>query len=87
MARTTPELAAPLQTSAPHQRETLRLIIMLDLTCSRSAYVADLQCNRISNLEPSGSEAEASPIGHRSLASPLKGEWTRLCCILIFEYI
>ncbi|GBN15459.1 hypothetical protein AVEN_133020-1 [Araneus ventricosus] len=35
-----------------------RLATTYDLTCSRTAYTADLQWNRVLNLEPSGPEAE-----------------------------
>ncbi|GBO15269.1 hypothetical protein AVEN_273561-1 [Araneus ventricosus] len=56
MTRTTPELA-PLQTSTtPHQREDA-LTTTQDLAC-KVPYTADLQWNRVPNLEPSGPKAE-----------------------------
>ncbi|GBL77912.1 hypothetical protein AVEN_143246-1 [Araneus ventricosus] len=68
MTRTTPELAPPLQTFAPHHREELWLPIS-DLTCSRPIYTVDLQWNRVSNLEPSGPDL---PLGHRGLPKSIK---------------
>ncbi|GBO09547.1 hypothetical protein AVEN_209446-1 [Araneus ventricosus] len=57
---TTPELAPPLQTSAPHRREDL-WSPTYDLTCNRSQYTTDRQWNRVSNLEPSdGSSMESA---------------------------
>ncbi|GBM34116.1 hypothetical protein AVEN_107683-1 [Araneus ventricosus] len=46
---------------------------------SRSAYTADFQWNRVSSLEPSGSEADTLSLGQRGLAmnsyfSPCVGE-------------
>ncbi|GBL85758.1 hypothetical protein AVEN_193202-1 [Araneus ventricosus] len=64
MTRTISELAHPLQTSAPHQREDV-WHLTYDLTCKRPTYTADLQCNRVSNLEPSGPKAETLSLGHR----------------------
>ncbi|GBL67765.1 hypothetical protein AVEN_69387-1 [Araneus ventricosus] len=53
MTRPTPELAPPLQASAPHQREDF-WPPTFDLTRSRPTYTADLQWNLVSNLESSG---------------------------------
>ncbi|GBN82234.1 hypothetical protein AVEN_7672-1, partial [Araneus ventricosus] len=57
----TPELALPLQTCAPHQRENL-WPPKSDLTCNMPIYKANLPWNRVSNLGPSGSET--LPLGH-----------------------
>ncbi|GBN98974.1 hypothetical protein AVEN_44470-1 [Araneus ventricosus] len=64
MARTTPELAPPLQTSTPHQREDAWPPLMIQ--SGAGPYSADLQWNRVSSLEPSGPKAETLPLGHRS---------------------
>ncbi|GBO28147.1 hypothetical protein AVEN_61808-1, partial [Araneus ventricosus] len=64
MTRTTSGLATPLQTSAPHQREDA-CTPTYDLKCIMPKYTADLQWNRVSNMEPSGPEAEILPLGHR----------------------
>ncbi|GBL60191.1 hypothetical protein AVEN_177887-1 [Araneus ventricosus] len=42
-----------------------RLALTYDLTCNRTAYTADIQWNRVSNLEPSSSGAETLPLSHR----------------------
>ncbi|GBO02250.1 hypothetical protein AVEN_89404-1 [Araneus ventricosus] len=64
MTTATFELAPPLQTSAPHQREDV-WSPTYDLTCNKPKHMADLQWNRVSNMEPSGPEAETLPLGHR----------------------
>ncbi|GBO01060.1 hypothetical protein AVEN_98152-1, partial [Araneus ventricosus] len=56
MTRTTPELAPPLQTPNVQQ----------------APYTADLQWNRVSDLEPSGPKAETLPLGHRGLSRMTK---------------
>ncbi|GBM11268.1 hypothetical protein AVEN_267830-1 [Araneus ventricosus] len=38
-------------------------LALTNLTCTRSAYTAVLWWNRVSNLEPSGHEAETLPPG------------------------
>ncbi|GBO14028.1 hypothetical protein AVEN_22728-1 [Araneus ventricosus] len=58
MTRTTPELASPLQTSAPHQWKDV-WPPAYDLTRNRPTNTAELQWNRVSNMEPFGPEAEA----------------------------
>ncbi|GBM75666.1 hypothetical protein AVEN_45554-1 [Araneus ventricosus] len=66
MTRTTPELAPP----SPNFHATPtggRLATTYDLACNRPPYTADLQWNRVSNLEPSGPKAETLPLGHRGL--------------------
>ncbi|GBM04733.1 hypothetical protein AVEN_55401-1 [Araneus ventricosus] len=35
------------------------------LSVQQAPYTADLQWNRVANLEPSGSKAETLPLGHR----------------------
>ncbi|GBM75262.1 hypothetical protein AVEN_154551-1 [Araneus ventricosus] len=40
---------------------------MPDLACLRPTNTADLRWNLVSNLEPSGSEAETLPLGYRGL--------------------
>ncbi|GBM53519.1 hypothetical protein AVEN_129516-1 [Araneus ventricosus] len=60
MTRATPELAPPLQTFAPHQREDVWPTIY-DLNCTRPPYMADFQWNLVSNLEPSGPEVKTPP--------------------------
>ncbi|GBN87081.1 hypothetical protein AVEN_76619-1 [Araneus ventricosus] len=62
MMRTIPELAPPLQTSAPHQR--CFGLATMDLPRTGPAYTAFLRWIRASSLEPSGPEAEALPLGH-----------------------
>ncbi|GBL98877.1 hypothetical protein AVEN_165707-1 [Araneus ventricosus] len=54
MTRTTPNLAPPLQTPATHQREDIWS--PTELTSKRPKYIADLQWNRDSSLEPSSSK-------------------------------
>ncbi|GBM48383.1 hypothetical protein AVEN_103568-1 [Araneus ventricosus] len=65
---TTPELASPLQNSTPHQREGV-CTPTYDFTCNRPIYTADLWCNRVSNLEPSGPEAETLLLSYRGPSS------------------
>ncbi|GBO30935.1 hypothetical protein AVEN_62394-1 [Araneus ventricosus] len=63
MTRTTPNLAPP----SPNFHATPtggRLTTTCDLTCNRPA---DLQWNRVSNMEPSGPTAETLPLGHHVL--------------------
>ncbi|GBM22983.1 hypothetical protein AVEN_172331-1 [Araneus ventricosus] len=72
MTRTTPELASPLQTSPPHQREDVRSPTY-DLACNRSTYKTDLRWNRVSNLEPSSPEAETLSLDHRDLGPQREG--------------
>ncbi|GBO39377.1 hypothetical protein AVEN_43203-1 [Araneus ventricosus] len=64
MTRTTPELAPPLQASVPHQRKDVSPTS--DSTCTRFTSMADLHWNQVSNMEPSGSEAETLLLGHRA---------------------
>ncbi|GBN72374.1 hypothetical protein AVEN_108531-1 [Araneus ventricosus] len=61
MTRTTSELAPLLQTSEPHQQVDVWLP-EYDLICNKPAYTADLQWNRVSNLELSGPKAEILPL-------------------------
>ncbi|GBM34019.1 hypothetical protein AVEN_166450-1 [Araneus ventricosus] len=49
MTRTTPELAPPLQTSAPHQQEDVWLHTY---DVQQVHYTTDLYWNRVSNMEP-----------------------------------
>ncbi|GBM62867.1 hypothetical protein AVEN_38398-1 [Araneus ventricosus] len=79
MTRTAAELAPPLQTSAPHQsfaptcyqallsyrQEEKTWTGLPQVDESKKGDDADLQWNQISNLEPSGSEAEALPLDLR----------------------
>ncbi|GBL92162.1 hypothetical protein AVEN_91508-1 [Araneus ventricosus] len=65
MTRTTIGLTPPRQTCAPHQWEDV-CPPTYDLACNRYTYTADLQWNRVSNLEPLGTEAETLPLGHCS---------------------
>ncbi|GBL86384.1 hypothetical protein AVEN_164554-1 [Araneus ventricosus] len=58
MTRTTPALAPSLQSSAPHQWE-FRLAPCACFNVQRAQYTTDLQWNRVSNREPSSSEADA----------------------------
>ncbi|GBM70994.1 hypothetical protein AVEN_163713-1 [Araneus ventricosus] len=62
--RTIPELAPPLQSSAPHQREEFGPLRMIQ--CA-TAPTADLQWNLVLNPEPSGSKAECIPRGPTEL--------------------
>ncbi|GBM58125.1 hypothetical protein AVEN_125013-1 [Araneus ventricosus] len=64
--RRTPELAPPLQTSAVPLGPTS------DLTWIRLTNTSYLQWNRVSNLKPSGFEAETLPKGHHGLRGSLK---------------
>ncbi|GBN42187.1 hypothetical protein AVEN_174954-1, partial [Araneus ventricosus] len=66
MTRTTPELAPP----SPNFHATPtggRLTTTYDFSVQQAPYTADLQWNRVSNLEPSGPKAETLPLGHRGL--------------------
>ncbi|GBL74909.1 hypothetical protein AVEN_243740-1 [Araneus ventricosus] len=68
MKRTIPELASP---SPPYIRTTPEggyLSPKYDLTSNKPAYMADLQWNRVSNLEPSdpSPKAKTLSLGHRS---------------------
>ncbi|GBN00848.1 hypothetical protein AVEN_89216-1 [Araneus ventricosus] len=57
-------------TSSPNFHTTPtggRLAITFDLMFNKPTYTADLQWNRVSNLEPSGPKAETLPLGHRGL--------------------
>ncbi|GBN36892.1 hypothetical protein AVEN_176902-1 [Araneus ventricosus] len=74
MTRTTPQLARPLQTSAPHQWEDV-WPLTYDLTGKRPTYTAILQWNQVSNLEPSGSEAETLQLGHRDPEISMQKQW------------
>ncbi|GBM24716.1 hypothetical protein AVEN_254935-1 [Araneus ventricosus] len=49
-----------------HQRED-DWFPTYDLTCNRPRCAADLQWNRISNLEPSSPDAETLPLGLRMI--------------------
>ncbi|GBL80633.1 hypothetical protein AVEN_225303-1 [Araneus ventricosus] len=42
-------------------------LVPTDLTCTRPAYTAVLRWNRVSDLEPSGTEVEKLPPGHHGL--------------------
>ncbi|GBM67801.1 hypothetical protein AVEN_216249-1 [Araneus ventricosus] len=64
MTRTTPQMAPPLQTFAPHRREGV-YPLTYDLMCNRPTYTADLQWNRVRNLEHSCTQAETLSIDHR----------------------
>ncbi|GBN96730.1 hypothetical protein AVEN_201910-1 [Araneus ventricosus] len=59
MTRTTPELAPSLQTFTPAGG---RLTPLRIFNVQQAQYTTDLQCNRVSNLEPTGSKAEILPI-------------------------
>ncbi|GBL93984.1 hypothetical protein AVEN_76705-1 [Araneus ventricosus] len=61
MTRATPDLAFA---SANFLTTPLGgcLVTMYKLTCNRSIYTADIQWNRVSNLEQSGPEAETLPL-------------------------
>ncbi|GBM12073.1 hypothetical protein AVEN_245474-1 [Araneus ventricosus] len=50
MTRTTPEVAPPLEISR-HTSGRIFSPLAYDLTCSRPAYSAELQWNRVSNLD------------------------------------
>ncbi|GBL78705.1 hypothetical protein AVEN_65267-1 [Araneus ventricosus] len=67
MTRTTPELAHP----NPNSRTTPAggHLAQTDLACTRPAYTVVLRWNRVSNLEPSGLEAETLPPSHRGKPS------------------
>ncbi|GBL72901.1 hypothetical protein AVEN_128089-1 [Araneus ventricosus] len=65
MARATPDLAPPLQTSAAHQGFPPLVPATYDLACSRPTYTVYRLWNRVSSLEPSGLEAETLPLGQR----------------------
>ncbi|GBN56776.1 hypothetical protein AVEN_58555-1 [Araneus ventricosus] len=60
MMRTIPELAFRFPR---HTRR--RTYPTYDLTCNRPTYTADLKWDRVSNVEPSLSEAETLPIDNR----------------------
>ncbi|GBN89371.1 hypothetical protein AVEN_139948-1 [Araneus ventricosus] len=62
MAKTTPKLSPPLQTSIPHQH-----LAPCKIYHARTPYMADFLWIRVSNLEPSGPEAETLPLGHLCL--------------------
>ncbi|GBM04986.1 hypothetical protein AVEN_60193-1 [Araneus ventricosus] len=64
MTRTTPELALPLQATAPHQRQDV-WPPTYDLASNKPTYTVDLRWNRVSSLEPSGFKAQTLPQGHR----------------------
>ncbi|GBL79016.1 hypothetical protein AVEN_48972-1 [Araneus ventricosus] len=49
-----------------HQRED-DWFPTYDLTCNRPRYAADVQWNRVSNLEPFGPDAETLPLGLRMI--------------------
>ncbi|GBN58597.1 hypothetical protein AVEN_259673-1 [Araneus ventricosus] len=63
MPRTTSELAFPF----PSFHTTPAAERLCDLACTMPLCTADLQWNRVSNLQPSGSEAETLPVGHRGI--------------------
>ncbi|GBM49741.1 hypothetical protein AVEN_36359-1 [Araneus ventricosus] len=84
MTRTTPELAPP----SPNFHATPtggRLATTYDLACNRPHTRADLQWNRVSNLEPSGPKAETLPLGHRGPRSS-SGESLKLKVGLFVDY-
>ncbi|GBN45245.1 hypothetical protein AVEN_250997-1 [Araneus ventricosus] len=63
MTRTTPVPASPFPNfRAPSSYGHLT---RTDIMCTRPANTAVLQANRVSNLQPSGPDAETSPPGHR----------------------
>ncbi|GBO22631.1 hypothetical protein AVEN_181599-1 [Araneus ventricosus] len=65
MSRTTPELA-PLSPNCHATPTRGRLAInYVRFNVQWAPYTADLQWNRVSNLEPSGPRAETLPLGHR----------------------
>ncbi|GBM47242.1 hypothetical protein AVEN_133537-1 [Araneus ventricosus] len=68
LMRMTPELAPPLQTSAPHQREDV-WPPYVGFNVQQAPYTTALQWNRVWNLDPSGTEADTLPLGHRGLKS------------------
>ncbi|GBN75578.1 hypothetical protein AVEN_162114-1 [Araneus ventricosus] len=78
MTRTTPELAPPIQISAPHQKEAL-WPRTYDLTFNRPTYTAGLQWNRFSNLKPSSLEGETLPLNHRGPEKKLPENDRKFC--------
>ncbi|GBN77683.1 hypothetical protein AVEN_1650-1 [Araneus ventricosus] len=68
--RTTPEFVLPLQISAPHQWKVVWTTTS-DLTFPKPTYTANLQWNQVSNLEPSGAEAETY---HQTSATQCSGQ-------------
>ncbi|GBM36841.1 hypothetical protein AVEN_82831-1 [Araneus ventricosus] len=75
MTRTTPELAPPLQASAPHQREDVWPLRTISV--QQAPYTADLQWNRVSNLRPSSPGVETLPLGHRGLNWYREEQWAQ----------
>ncbi|GBM91056.1 hypothetical protein AVEN_147514-1 [Araneus ventricosus] len=69
MTRTIPKLAPPLQTSSPHQREDVWSLCMSVIHTPKqykhTPNAADLQWNRVSNLEPNGPKVDTLLLGHR----------------------
>ncbi|GBM71115.1 hypothetical protein AVEN_43821-1 [Araneus ventricosus] len=59
MTRTASDLVPPFETSTPHQRGDV-LPPTFDLT---ALYTADIQLNRVSNLQPFDPEVETLPLG------------------------
>ncbi|GBL93684.1 hypothetical protein AVEN_32286-1, partial [Araneus ventricosus] len=68
MTRTTPELSIPF----PNFRTTPAGRRLIPCHCNRLTYMADIQWNRVSNLELSGSKVETLPLGHRGLNFSVK---------------
>ncbi|GBO37961.1 hypothetical protein AVEN_178563-1, partial [Araneus ventricosus] len=65
MTRTTPELAPP-SPNFPTTPAGRRFTHMYDLV-QQAQYMTDLKWNLVSNLEPSGYEADTLPLGHCGL--------------------
>ncbi|GBM36449.1 hypothetical protein AVEN_234829-1 [Araneus ventricosus] len=65
MTRTTSELSLPLHTSAPQQQKDFWTSTYY-LTLNRTTYT-DLHWERVSNLQPSGSQVESLSIHHLNL--------------------
>ncbi|GBN43093.1 hypothetical protein AVEN_247530-1 [Araneus ventricosus] len=64
----TPFLGRPVQCGYFYTTPTgERLTTTYDLACNMPHNMAVLQCNRVSNLEPSCPKAETFPLGHRGL--------------------
>ncbi|GBN39077.1 hypothetical protein AVEN_78711-1 [Araneus ventricosus] len=63
MTTTTPQMAIPLQTSAPHQRDEVGPSTY-DLTCNARQIFSRIGYRY---WKPSGSGADTLPLGHRGL--------------------
>ncbi|GBL91248.1 hypothetical protein AVEN_195134-1 [Araneus ventricosus] len=71
MTRTTPGLAPPFS-KLPRHTNWKTFGHYVSFSVQQAPYTADLQWNRISNLEPFGSKAETLPLGHRGLNLSVK---------------